>query len=483
MADADVLERLVAQVGWQIRRRRAEFYGLRGLFWGALVGVLPLLFKGALGPAAPLVALGVALLGAAAGALRGLTLPIPAADAARLADRTFDLQDRVATALEWGSRPDRSPLVDLLVADLTARLQDLDGRGVVRRRWPRELRLLALPAVLMVLLALAPSIPFPAGRLPVFSSSDDAETPEERGAKVLTDERPKAAKRQPLQHAEVMERNLSARGGATGGSQPGDLAALFKDTALAAQRPDFQSFLKKGDERLRMLEQVDRLPDLKRDFTQSQYKMIFQRRKELFGGLRPDQISPQKLRELLEEMQRMGRKGGNWGGDIGEGMEALDSGQSDRAMEAMERALSKMRAMEERGRDGRGLRGGREEGRRGGRGADRGGSGSDMDADFGEGEGLLPGKGRNPNPKGDATDRLHANPFDAGVEGEARSGRKEGYDTNLLGKGTNVPSRLQYMGVFGQYRKMMEEAMAREQVPRDYQSQVKEYFESLEERR
>ena len=106
-----------------------------------------------------------------------------------------------------------------------------------------------------------------------------------------------------------------------------------------------------------------------------------------------------------------------------------------------------------------------------------------MDADFGEGEGLLAGKGRNPNPKGDATDRLRANPFDAGVEGEARSGRKEGYDTNLLGKGTNVPSRLQYMGVFGQYRKMMEEAMAREQVPRDYQSQVKEYFESLEERR
>lgn len=483
MADADILERLVAQVGWQIRRRRAEFYGLRGLFWGALVGVLPLLFKGALGPAAPLIALGVALLGAVVGALRGLTLPVPACDAARLADRTFDLQDRVATALEWGNRPDRSPLVDLLVADVTARLRDLDGRGVVPRRWPRELRLLPLPAALMVLLALAPSIPFPAGRLPVFSSSEDAEIPEERGAKVLTDERPKAAKREPLQRAEIMERNLSARGNAAGGSQPGDLAALFKDTALAAQRPDFQSFLKKGDERLRMLEQVDRLPDLKRDFTQSQYKMIFQKRRELFGGLRPDQISPQKLRELLDEMQRMGRKGGNWGGDIGEGMEALESGQTDRAMEAMERALSKMRAMEERGREGRGLRGGREDSRRGSRGADRGGSGSDMDPDFGEGEGLLPGKGRNPNPKGDATDRLRANPFDAGVEGEARSGRKEGYDTNLLGKGTNVPSRLQYMGVFGQYRKMMEEAMAREQVPRDYQSQVKEYFESLEERR
>ncbi len=483
MADSDVLERLVVQVGWQIRRRRAEFYGLHGLFYGALLGLVPLLLKNAVGGAAPLIALGAALLGAAAGMLRGLSLPLPAPDVARLADRAFALQDRVATALEWGGRPDRSPLVDLLVADVTARLQGLERRGVVPRLWPRELRLLPLPAVLMVTLVLAPSIPLPTGRLPAFSTSDDSETPEERAGKILTDERPKAARREPLQRAEIMERNLSGRGGATGGSQAGDLAALFKDTALAAQRPDFQSFLKKGDERLRMLEQVDRLPDLKRDFTQSQYKMIFQKRKELFGGLRSDQISPQKLRELLEEMERMGRKGGSWGGDIGEGMEALDSGQTDRAMEAMERALSKMRAMEQRGRDGRGLRGGREDGRRGGRGADRGGGGGDMDPDFGEGEGLLPGKGRNPNPKGDPSERLRANPFDAGVEGESRSGRKEGYDTNLLGKGASVPSRLQYMGVFGQYRKMMEEAMAREQVPRDYQTQVKEYFDSLEERR
>ncbi|MBI2152449.1 MAG: hypothetical protein HYU24_01925 [Candidatus Rokubacteria bacterium] len=483
MADSGVLERLVAQVGWQIRRRRAEFYGLRGLFFGALLGLVPLLLKTAVGSAAPLIALGLALVGALAGALRGIGLPLPPLDAARLADRALALQDRVATALEWAGRPDRSPLVDLLVADVTARLEGVDGRGVVPRRWPRELKWLPLPAVLLVVLALAPSIPLPTGRLPVFSTSEDSETPEERAGKILTDERPKAAKREPLQRAEILERNLSARGGATGGSQPGDLAALFKDTALAAQRPDFQSFLKKGDERLRMLEQVDRLPDLKRDFTQSQYKMIFQKRKELFGGLRADQISPQKLRELMEEMERMGRKGGSWGGDIGEGMEALESGQTDRALEAMERALSKMRAMEERGRGGRGLRGGREERGRGGRGADRGAGGGDMEADFGEGEGLLPGKGRNPTPKGDPTDRLRANPFDAGVEGESRSGRKEGYETNLLGKGTSVPSRLQYLGVFGQYRKMMEEAMAREQVPRDYQSQVKEYFESLEERR
>ena len=55
-------------------------------------------------------------------------------------------------------------------------------------------------------------------------------------------------------------------------------------------------------------------------------------------------------------------------------------------------------------------------------------------------------------------------------------------DTNLLGRGANTPSRLQYLGVVGQYRKMMEEAIAREQVPRDYQNQVKQYFQSLDEK-
>ena len=137
----------------------------------------------------------------------------------------------------------------------------------------------------------------------------------------------------------------------------GDLSAIFKDTALSTQRPDFQSFLKKGDERLKMLEQADRLPDLQSDFTTSQYKMVFRKSKALSGGLRPDQISPQKLRELLEEMERLGRKGGgNWSGDAAEGMEALEGGQPDRAMEAMQRALDKMRAQDEASRSGKNLR-------------------------------------------------------------------------------------------------------------------------------
>ena len=281
---------------------------------------------------------------------------------------------------------------------------------------------------------------------------------------------------------------MAPRSGGGGPTQAGDLAAVFKDTSLGSKAPDFNAFLKKGDERIRMLEQVDRLPDLQRDFTQSQSKAMFQRAKELRGAMGGNQFSPDKMRELLNEMEKLGRKGGGqnpWSGEIGEGMEALEQGQNDKALDAMERALNKLRSMEEQGRDGKGLRGGRESERRGGQRGNQRGQGQQGpgdEGDFPEGEGLFPGKGKSGNPKGDPTQRLRANPFDVGVEGQSRPGRKEGMDTNLLGKGANTPSRLQYLGVVGQYRKMMEEAIAREQVPRDYQTQVKQYFQSLDEK-
>jgi hypothetical protein len=489
MSDSRVLHRLVERVTRQIRFRRMEYYGFRGLFVGALVALVPLVVQEYLGAPTALALSGAAvLLGALGGALSGLVLHLPRQEAARLADRGFALQDRVTTALEWAERPDRTPLVDALVADTVARVQQLDGRRIIPRLYPREAKFIPIPLALGLALSLAPAIPLPTAGLPNFSASteDEESKPQERVGQLESEERRRATKPEPIQRADLQERTFTPRSGAGGPTQPGDLAAIFKDTSLGSRSPDFSSFLKKGDERLRMLEQVDRLPDLKSDFTQSQYKMVFERSKALRGGLRPDQVSPEKLRELLNEMERLGRKGGGgWGGDVSEGMEMLEQGQTDKAMEAMERALSKMRSMEEQGREGKGLRGGREsDRRRGQRGGDRadGRGGPGDEGDFPEGEGLAPGRGKSGSPKGDPSQRLRANPFDVGVEGEARSGRKEGFDTNLLGRGANTPSRLQYMGVMGQYRKMMEEAIAREQVPRDFQSQVKEYFQALEER-
>lgn len=492
MPGPTVIERLVADVARQIRLRRAEFYGLRGLLWGAVAAVVPLLLKESLGLWSYLAAAALLLAGAGAGTLWGFLMKLPPSDVARLADRGYGLQDRVSTALEWADRADRTPIVDALVADAAARAEQLGARRIIPRRVPREAKFVPLPLALGLVLAAAPPIPLPQGSLPNFSVSRDEEEEKltDRSGDLQQAERRQATRRDAVQRAEVQERTLTPRLGGGGQSQPGDLAAVFKDTSLAGRAPDFNSFLKKGDDRLRMLEQTDRLPDLQSDFTQSQSRVVFQKAKALRGGFDPNKkVSPEKLRELLQEMERLGRKnqGGQsgWSGDVYEGMEALEGGDSDRAMEAMERALNKMRSQEERGRDGRSLKGGRESDRRGNkrgneRGQGQGGPGDE--GDFPEGEGLLPGRGKSGSPKGDPTARLRGNPFDMGVEGESRPGRKQGIDTNMVGRGSQMGSRLQYMGVLGQYRKMMEESIAREQVPRDSQSHVKEYFQALDER-
>jgi hypothetical protein len=149
----------------------------------------------------------------------------------------------------------------------------------------------------------------------------------------------------------------------------------------------------------------------------------------------------------------------------------------------MQKALDKMRAQDQADRGGKGLRGGREGDRRANRDGNRsGGEGGPEDQDFGEGEGMLPGKGKSSAPKGEASRRLQANPYDVGVEGESRKGKKDGYDTNMTGRGGKMGSRLSYLGIVGQYRKAMEDAITREQIPRDYHEQIRDYFQALDEK-
>ena len=483
MAHPETLDRLVRRVAAQVRRRRAEHHALRGAFWAALPAVAVVALKGSIGPRAVGIAVALVVAGALAGAVWGLVKRTGQADVARLADRAFGLEDRVATALEWAERPDRTPLVDALVADATERVSALSPRTIVRRILPREARILPVPLLAVVVLALAPPVPLPSGRLPDFSPGGEEEEKEARAGSGALEQRSTRETRDKLRPPSFEEREFAARSGAAAASTAGDLSAVFKDTSLSSQRPDFNSFLKKGDERLKLLEQVDRLPDLASDFTASQYKMVFKKSKALTGGMRPNDISPKKLKELLEEMERLGRKGGNWSGEVGEGMDALEGGHNDRAMEAMQKALDKMRAQEEAQRSGKGLRGGRDNARDGsGRERGRGEGGGAEDQDFGDAEGLLPGKGKSNSPKGEASRRLQASPYDVGVEGESRRGRKDGYDTNMTGRGGQMGSRLQYLGVIGQYRKMMEDAITRESVPRDYHSQIKDYFQALDER-
>lgn len=485
MTDSQALDRLVRQIVGQVRWRRAEHYALRGLFWGLCLALAPLIVKG------PLIVWGLPLgaaaivLGTVGGFLYGFIRPVAPLDAARLADRAFGLADRVSSALEYGrqpqsSAPASSAMVASLLDDAASRAAEVKPRQIVRRVFPRELPLMPIPLVIAVALALSPPLPLPSGRWFDTATTTEAEETKERGDTAMLEDKARPLPKDALKRPAFEERDYIQRGAAGAPAAPGDLAAIFKDTSLSTQRPDFNSFLKKGDERLKMLEQLDRLPDLQSDFTTNQYKMVFRKSKELRGGLRPDQISPEKLRELLQEMERLGRKGNqNWSQDAQDGMEALEGGQPDRALSAMEKALDKMRAAEEAKRSGKNLRGGRDDRRQRGEGGKGGGP---EDQDFGEGDGLMPGKGRSGSPKGEATQRLRANPFDAGVEGESRRGRKDGYDTNMTGRGGRMESRMQYLGVIGQYRKMMEDSIAREQVPRDYHGQIKDYFQALDER-
>jgi len=94
----------------------------------------------------------------------------------------------------------------------------------------------------------------------------------------------------------------------------------------------------------------------------------------------------------------------------------------------------------------------------------------------------MPGTEPSLQTRGEATARIGGDKQDSMLEGDMREGQMEAYDTNLTGQGADSPSRLPYMEVFSQYRKMMEEALAKEPIPFSYREQVKEYFRTLESR-
>ena len=490
MAHGAALGLTITRLTRLIRQRRALFYGVRGLAWGLCLAVVPVALRAMVGPWALPVAGGLAAGGALVGVLYGMLLRVPPVDALGLADRAFDLKDRLATAHDLLARPDRGALADAAIADAETHAAQITLGRAVAWRWPRELKLLPAPVLALAVLPYLPPIPIPDVSMPSFTPATEEEKKPEAAGPQQAIERPTQKKSEKVERVEMQDRDYQTRPNPESREHTkGDLAAAFKDTNVATKRPDFSSFLKQGDDRIRLLERVDSLPDLQRDFTQSQYKVMFRKSRNLLSGIDPRQLTPEKLRQLLEEMNRMGRRPGSgsggegdWGQEMMEGSEALDRGQMDKAMQAMERALQKMRAQDERDRGGKGLQGGKDRGR--GRDGERGGAGrpGEDEPDFGEGQGSLPGKGTNPGWRGDPTNRLGQSPFDIGVEGSMRKGRRESYDTNMLGKGAHNPSRLPSMSVVTQYRKMMEEALAKEAIPLDYRSQVRDYFQALEER-
>src|ERR671931_1731201 len=207
MAYPQAIEVLVRRVAREVRVRRAEHWGLRGAFWGALVATALLAFKAVLGVTALAVAPALVALGAIVGASYGFVRRVVIQDIARLADRAFGLADRVATALEWADHPDRTPLVDALVADTVARVSALESRRIVRRAIPLEGRWLPVPLVAGLALALAPAIHLPMGTIVEFTPSTEPEQHEARTGAELMEERSRPLPATPLKRPAVEERD------------------------------------------------------------------------------------------------------------------------------------------------------------------------------------------------------------------------------------------------------------------------------------
>src|SRR5262245_5605097 len=109
MAHGAALGSTISRLTRLIRQRRALFYGVRGLTWGLCLAVVPVALRALIGPWALPVAGGLAVFGGLAGILYGMLLRVPTVDALGLADRTFDLKDRLATAHDLMGRQDRGP--------------------------------------------------------------------------------------------------------------------------------------------------------------------------------------------------------------------------------------------------------------------------------------------------------------------------------------------------------------------------------------
>lgn len=483
MDDRELIRATLSSLSRRLRLVRALAASVRFLVVGLLLAVAPLLVKGFF-PAAPLAAAclagGLALLGF----LYGLLAPLPTARAARLADRRLNLKERLTSAREHLSTAGAAGVEDVVraqLAETAARLRELRVQTAFPLRLPREAGWAVPAAALALALALLPPLPL---RLPATggdSSSQEATSEEEaKRGKPLAQKLATPAAPDRLfpktKEREAQKGPLSSR------ERTGDLAAVFQDTQLSQQRPDFGSFIKQGDDRLKLLARPESIPDLNRDFTQRPYQVMIRRMQEQVRSGRMQGLTWEQIERLLSEMGQSGQRYGSGGlpDDLMSELAREGGGSTDKMMDALSRALNRLRDRDEAGRGkGRSLR--EAPGQQRGSGQDRG-EGEQGQGDDGSAGGSLPGTGQSLQTRGDPTPRIGGEKQDSMLEGELREGQMEAYDTNLSGPGTQNPSRLPYMDVFSQYQKMMEEALTKEPIPFNYREQVKEYFRSLENR-
>ncbi|MBI4537313.1 MAG: hypothetical protein HY712_05085 [candidate division NC10 bacterium] len=468
----EVIQQVIRRLRLRLRGVRAVVACLRFSLAGLGLAAALLLLKG-LFPST--VALAVASVSGSflLGALYGLFAPAPLDRVARLADCRLRLKERLTGAVEHlhDAKPD--DLVRAQLVDAAAHARQVRPAQAFPLRLPPDSRLLLPAGALVVILALLPPVPlrFP-GREAEEAREETASPAESQPENPLEQKLATPALPKDLfpkgTEQQIQRGPLSAR------DQQGDLSASFRDTKLGDRRPDFGSFIKQADDRLKLLARPESLPDLSRDYTQSPYQVMIRRMQEQLKAGRLQGLTWEQIERLLSELgQSQERQGsGDYADDLREELQDEAAGSPDRMLSALSRALTRLRNREESSRGkGRNLRE-----------APAGEAGAGRGQDEGAPGGSLPGTGVSPETAGDPTQRIEGEKQDAQLEGDAREGLTESYDTNLSGPGAQNASRLQYLELLSRYRKMMEEALAKEPIPRNYREQVKEYFQSLEAR-
>ncbi|MFQ5801377.1 MAG: hypothetical protein ACE5JQ_00600 [Candidatus Methylomirabilales bacterium] len=465
----------IAPLAWRIRWHRAVHWSTRCLLY-SLLASLPLLLVKPLLPWPPGLWLsGLVILSAGGGLLFGLARPVPLMDLARLIEERFGLQARLSTALECHGRQDRSPFALALYQDALKALPPFTGNELLPLRPPKQGWRL-LPATVAVLLLLLYAPPLPWHRLGELQPSSKAEGPQEESSRPELEERTGGAAM--IEAPRIRDRMW--RGDRTPTSRTlREMDALFKDSPLADERPDFSSFLLGGDDRMRLLGRSHVIPNLRGENLRSPYQIMVQQMRELAGGGGIRRLTPDEAKQLLSEIQKMGKKGGSSGSADSWGAEELAELTPEGAQEALERALERLREREEAQLkssevpQGLGRGSPRGQGPWGGQDPEEDESGSQ------EMFGPLAGRGRSELLRGDPTPRLGTSARDTGLKGRLRDGRSQAYNTNLLGAGEGGKPTLPQADILTRYRQIMEEALSREPIPPDYREQVKAYFHSL----
>jgi hypothetical protein len=281
MDDRELIRTTLGGLSRRLRLVRAVAAGTRFLVIGLALALVPLLLKGLLAGVGPLAAVAIAVGFGLLGVLYGLCVRLPASHTARLADGRLHLKDRLTSAREHLD-PEAGPADDVVraqLAETALQVRDLRPAAAFPFRIPTEGRWAPPVAALAVTLAILPPIPL---KLPAIGS----EPPAQEAATEAEEPREKPIEQKltppglPTEVFKKVEEKDVQRGPLSAHEQPGDLNATFRDTPMSQQRPDFRSFIKQADERLKMMARPETLPDLSRDVTQSPYQMMVRRMQE-----------------------------------------------------------------------------------------------------------------------------------------------------------------------------------------------------------